>query len=70
MKKLVKLLSLVLVFGLAFSLMAACGGNNDANTGNSGNNAETNNTNGSGSGETKTDVVIATANEPSTTAAI
>ena len=68
MKKLVKLLSLVLVFGLAFSLMAACGGNNDANTGNSGNNAETNNTNGSGSGETKTDVVIATANEPPTMA--
>ena len=68
MKKLVKLLSLVLVFGLAFSLMAACGGNNDANTGNSGNNAEPNNTNGSGSGETKTDVVIATANEPPTMA--
>ena len=40
MKKLAKLFSLLLVFAMAFSLLAACGGGEEATT-DEGNNTET-----------------------------
>ena len=69
MKKLVKLLSLTLVFMLAFSLMAACGGGDSGKT--DGNDGGDKMASGSGvQSQNKANdlVVIATANEPPTMA--
>ncbi|MGM9638916.1 MAG: hypothetical protein ACI3XT_04935, partial [Butyricicoccaceae bacterium] len=66
MKKLVKLLSLTLVFMLAFSLMAACGGGDDSGK-TDGNDGGDKTASGSGvQSQNKANdlVVIATANEP------
>ncbi len=76
MKKLAKLLSLLLVFALSFSLLAACGGGDEEVVENDGENkAETNNTadssnDGGVQSQNKPNnaVVIATANEPPTMA--
>lgn len=69
MKKLVKLLSLTLVFMLAFSLMAACGGGNDNTDGEKTDGGEKTSSGGVQSQNKANDlVVIATANEPPTLA--
>ena len=73
MKKLVKLLSLTLVFMLAFSLMAACGGGDSGKTDGKTDGNDGGDKTASGSGvqsQNKANdlVVIATANEPPTMA--
>ena len=76
MKKLAKLFSLLLVFAMAFSLLAACGGGEEATT-DEGNKTETEvkdegtkDTSGGVQSQNKPNnhVVIATANEPPTLA--
>ena len=74
MKKLAKLFSLLLVFAMAFSLLAACGGGEDATTneGTTDNKTEDKKTDTSGGVQSQNKandmVVVATANEPPTVA--